>query len=622
MIPPITLQGKGKWTSQRERRKPLHSNTEISNLPILMLIILTTSVLCTHTVYATDYSSEFIQVADWLATQIANPNTDSADPGTDIDKSAELTGGWFNELDVWTGAPKFEPEVLETPGHYALAGLVELIAYQRTGNPTYLNEATYVANYLLDAQSRSASKLTAEGLSIGGLIEYYQGVAGGKWTSRSNDGIAMWFLVEMYKQTGNTGYLDAAKAIADFNFKEPRLRNQGEADGKYPQLSTNNLQLVGGHTGDFGFSFGAGTSIINYLEANMLRGLNALRSVDPSYNPYFMSTAEQLARMQLTSGDLDYYWTINFGDVNNPDDDTFTPTNKEATRANSAAKDLREAGKTLEANKLIDFIISQQQPNGAIYSPKDGHAKRIRGNARSAIALIENGKIEEGTKVLDFILTTKLGTGQYPDYSTSVVLSHYSTAWVGIALSLLGGAERAAVPAGATTTVGSKDLGVSADVTTTTGTPTVTVATYTSNPGGTPTFSALGKYVDVQIDNAAGVTQILIKVYYTDAEVAASGITESTLKLYWWTGSAWVACSDTGVDTVNNYIWARITATSTPNLNQLTGTPFGAGGVKPAPVGGYVVPVSKVSVLAPYLALFGIAGAAAVVAVKLRRRKA
>ncbi|MEM2106339.1 MAG: right-handed parallel beta-helix repeat-containing protein [Candidatus Bathyarchaeia archaeon] len=186
----------------------------------------------------------------------------------------------------------------------------------------------------------------------------------------------------------------------------------------------------------------------------------------------------------------------------------------------------------------------------------------------------------------------------------------------------LSGVDSKTVPAGATTTVGSKDLGVSADVTTTTGTPTVTVATYTSNPGGKPTFSALGKYVDVHIDNAAGVTQILIKVYYTDAEVAASGITESTLKLYWWTGSAWVACSDTGVDTVNNYIWARITATSTPNLNQLTGTPFGAGGVKPAPVGGYVIPVSKASVLAPYLALFGLAGAIAVVAVKLRRRKA
>jgi len=193
------------------------------------------------------------------------------------------------------------------------------------------------------------------------------------------------------------------------------------------------------------------------------------------------------------------------------------------------------------------------------------------------------------------------------------------TPWLGAPISNV---DSRAVPAGATTTVGSKDLGVSADVTTSTGTPTVTVATYTSNPGGRPTFSALGKYVDVQIDNAAGVTQIMIKVYYTDAEVTASGITESTLKLYWWTGSAWQACSDSGVDTVNNYIWARITATSTPSLSQLVGSIFGGGGVKPAPVGGILVPVNKLAVLAPYLGLLGLVGAVAAVAVTLRRRNA
>jgi len=193
------------------------------------------------------------------------------------------------------------------------------------------------------------------------------------------------------------------------------------------------------------------------------------------------------------------------------------------------------------------------------------------------------------------------------------------TPWLTAPIS---GSESKTVPAGATTTVGSKDLGVTADVTTSTGTTTVTVATYTSNPGGTPTFAALGKYVDVQIDNAAGVTQILIKIYYTDAEVAASGITESTLKLYWWTGSAWQACSDTGVDTVNNYIWARITDTSTPSLSQLVGSVFGGGGVKPAAVGGILVSVNKINIIAPYLALLGLVGTVAVVAVTLRRRNA
>ncbi|MGQ9543438.1 MAG: hypothetical protein ACUVTM_05050 [Candidatus Bathyarchaeia archaeon] len=190
------------------------------------------------------------------------------------------------------------------------------------------------------------------------------------------------------------------------------------------------------------------------------------------------------------------------------------------------------------------------------------------------------------------------------------------TPWLGAPVSKV---DSEKVPAGTTTTVGSSTLGVSADVATTTGTPTVTVATYTSNPGGTPTFSALGKYVGVHIVDAAGVSQILIKVYYTDAEVAASGIIESTLKLYWWTGSAWKPCSATGVDTVNNYIWARITATTTPNLNQLVGTPFGAGGVKPAPVGGVVVPTNKLEILTPYLALAGLVLAVAFVVVKKNR---
>jgi uncharacterized repeat protein (TIGR02543 family) len=131
------------------------------------------------------------------------------------------------------------------------------------------------------------------------------------------------------------------------------------------------------------------------------------------------------------------------------------------------------------------------------------------------------------------------------------------------------------VPAG-TTTVGNSSLGVSATITTTTST-NVTVATYSSNPGGTPPFGALGKYVDVHLDTSAGVSEVDIRVYFTPADVAAAGLNEALLKLYWWNGTSWLSCSNTGVDTVNNYIWADINATSTPNVTQLTGTLFGGG---------------------------------------------
>jgi len=52
-----------------------------------------------------------------------------------------------------------------------------------------------------------------------------------------------------------------------------------------------------------------------------------------------------------------------------------------------------------------------------------------------------------------------------------------------------------------------------------TGTPTITVAKYEGNPGSG--FGGdVGKYIDVHIDDDTGVVELVIKVYYTHAEVA------------------------------------------------------------------------------------------------------
>jgi hypothetical protein len=108
------------------------------------------------------------------------------------------------------------------------------------------------------------------------------------------------------------------------------------------------------------------------------------------------------------------------------------------------------------------------------------------------------------------------------------------------------------------------------------GTATVTVAQYAGNPGDTPTcFASLGKYVDVYAPDTMEVTELGIRLYYSDAEVAAVGISEESLRLFSWNGTAWVQCSDSGVNTDSNYMWARIGNDTTPPLTQLTGTPFG-----------------------------------------------
>jgi len=118
-----------------------------------------------------------------------------------------------------------------------------------------------------------------------------------------------------------------------------------------------------------------------------------------------------------------------------------------------------------------------------------------------------------------------------------------------------------------------------------TGTATVTVSKYPSNPGGSPpsNWHALGTYIDVYVPDTTAVTEIEIRLYYTDAQVTAAGVPEGSLRLFWWNGSAWVQCSDSGVNTssiygYSGYMWAKIRTNTTPSLADLQGTEFGGYG--------------------------------------------
>jgi len=119
------------------------------------------------------------------------------------------------------------------------------------------------------------------------------------------------------------------------------------------------------------------------------------------------------------------------------------------------------------------------------------------------------------------------------------------------------------------------------------GTATVTVARYEDNPGGPPptgssSLNPLGKYIDVSFNDTTEVTETEIQLYYTDGEVA--GFDEESLRLFWWNDTAWVQCSNSGVNTASTngysgYMWAKIRKTgTTPTLSQLTGTPWGGYG--------------------------------------------
>jgi hypothetical protein len=113
-----------------------------------------------------------------------------------------------------------------------------------------------------------------------------------------------------------------------------------------------------------------------------------------------------------------------------------------------------------------------------------------------------------------------------------------------------------------------------------TGDHTVTTAKYGGDPGGTPSFNASGNYYDVHVDNTAGLNGITIQF---------SPATASTI-IYYWTGTAWRAVSNQTY--AGGIVTVTVTATTFPNLTDLSGLFFGSGTpiIPPAPPP--VIPVS------------------------------
>jgi len=138
---------------------------------------------------------------------------------------------------------------------------------------------------------------------------------------------------------------------------------------------------------------------------------------------------------------------------------------------------------------------------------------------------------------------------------------------------------------------------------TTTGATNITIANYESQPFPYKEFpdSPLGKYIDIYISNPEAVNwPIHVDLNYTPAELVATGVEESSLGLYYYAPDGGIQrCSNTGVNTVSNFIWANLTETE---AGSLAGSPFGSGG-DPYVIGGEAYPVSKFDLVIPLLAI-------------------
>jgi hypothetical protein len=100
------------------------------------------------------------------------------------------------------------------------------------------------------------------------------------------------------------------------------------------------------------------------------------------------------------------------------------------------------------------------------------------------------------------------------------------------------------------------------------GTGSVLVAIFESNPGGGLTFSSSGSFMDVSFDPGNAFTSVTIE--YCDL----GGGTE----VYWWDGSAWALVSNQSYDPLTGCVTMVLTSSTSPNLADMTGTPFAAAG--------------------------------------------
>ncbi len=123
------------------------------------------------------------------------------------------------------------------------------------------------------------------------------------------------------------------------------------------------------------------------------------------------------------------------------------------------------------------------------------------------------------------------------------------------------------------------------------GTAVISVAGFTANPAGEFPVTDMGRWVDLLVSGGSGLETLEMRVNYTAQE--GGNLDQGTLRLYWWDGSQWDLCSDTGVDQSGGFVWARVAGGGRPGPADLEGTFFAVG---TAPGGGttswWLIPVA------------------------------
>jgi hypothetical protein len=112
------------------------------------------------------------------------------------------------------------------------------------------------------------------------------------------------------------------------------------------------------------------------------------------------------------------------------------------------------------------------------------------------------------------------------------------------------------------------------------GLPTIWVASFESDPTDAFPSKYVSRWSDVLVNDVSGVEELEIRLHYTTDEISALNLKEGSLRVYWWNGEEWKACSKGSVDKANDFVWAKVKLGSRPGLSDMTGTMFAIGTAK------------------------------------------
>lgn len=77
-------------------------------------------------------------------------------------------------------------------------------------------------------------------------------------------------------------------------------------------------------------------------------------------------------------------------------------------------------------------------------------------------------------------------------------------------------------------------------------------------PALPPELVGIGIYINVTAPTTMSVEWAYIEIPY-DPNTLPAGVKEAELRMYYWAGAEWKKCNNTGVDMVNNIVWANVT---------------------------------------------------------------